>query len=135
MRELRHRPAQRLVKRDLLRRVGEMIVAANDVRDLHQRVVDHHHVVVNRNAAGAQDDGIADHFVGELDHAAHDVVKANGVLGNAQANGRSFAAGAAALRLRRIERPALAGIERRSLLGHLRPRDRAPAPPASRNSR
>ena len=50
MRELRHRPAQRFVQRDLLGSVRKMIVAADHVRDLHQRVVDDDHVVVDRHA-------------------------------------------------------------------------------------
>ena len=51
MRKFRHRPAQRLVERDLFRSIGKMIVAADHVRDLHQCVVNHHHVVVNRHPA------------------------------------------------------------------------------------
>ncbi len=92
-----------------------MIVAANDVRDLHQRVVDHHHIVVNRDAGRAQDDGIAHHFVGELDHATHDVVEADGVLGDAQADGRSLAAGTTALGFGGVEHTTLARVDRRKL--------------------
>ncbi len=84
-----------------------MIVAANDVSDLHQRVIHDHHVVVNRNAAGPQNDGIADRFVGEFHHAAHDVVKADGVLGNCQSDGRSFAARTPTLGLGWVELPTL----------------------------
>ena len=60
MRELRHLPTQGFIQRNLLGRVRQMIVAANHMRNFHQRVVDHDHVVVNRNACRAQDDGIAD---------------------------------------------------------------------------
>ncbi len=93
-----------------------MIVAANDVGDIHQRVIDHDHVVVDRNATGAQDDGIADHLAGELDHAVHDVVEANRMFGNAQANRRSLAAGSSPLRLGGVQHAALSGINGRLLI-------------------
>ena len=50
--------------------------------------------------------------------AAHDVVKANRMLGNAQANRRGFAVLAAALALRRVERAALARVIGRLLMRH-----------------
>ncbi len=118
MRELGHRPAQRLVKRNLLGRVGKMVVAADHVRDFHQRVVHHHYVVVNRNAARPQDDGIAHCFVGEFDHAAHDVVKTNGMLGYGKPDCRGLTTGATAFGLRRIEPAAFSRIHRRAVLRH-----------------
>src|SRR5664280_3743756 len=63
-----------------------------------------------------QDDGIADHFAGELDWAVHDVVKANGVLGNAQPDRRRFAICPAALAVLGIERAAFSGVDRRLLM-------------------
>ncbi len=65
-----------------------MIVSANHVSNLHQRVVNHHHVVVDGHAVGTQNDGIADDFVGKLNVSVNDVVKANGMLGNPQAEWR-----------------------------------------------
>ena len=47
----------------------------------------------------------------ELDRAMHDVVEANGMLGNAQANRGSLAAGTTALGFRGIERAAFPGID------------------------
>ena len=95
-----------------------MVVAADHVGDLHQRVVNHHHVVVNRHPTGAQNDGIADHFVRELDIAVHNVVKADGMLGNAQPNGAGLARAPPPFGFFRIDGAALAGINRRSMLGH-----------------
>ena len=88
---------KRFVQRDLLGCVGEMIVAADHVRDLHQRVVNHDHVVVDRHPVRTQNDGIADDFVRELDVAVNDVVKADGMLGNPQPDGAGLAGRAARL--------------------------------------
>ena len=118
MRELGHRPAQCFVERDLLGRVRQMIVAANHVRDLHQRVIDHDDVVVDRDSRRPQDDGIAHCFVGKLDDAAHDVVKADRVLRNAQANRGLLSCSATAPRLGWVDATTCAGIERRAALGH-----------------
>ena len=70
-----------------------MIVAADHVRDLHQRIVNHHHVVVDRHPVRTQDDGIADYFVREFDIAMHDVMKADGMLGNSQPDRAGFSGG------------------------------------------
>ena len=51
----------------------------------------------------------------------HDVVKANRMLRNPQADGRRLATRAPPLRLRRIQRAALAGIDRRLLIRQLLP--------------
>src|SRR5689334_4252765 len=98
MRKLRHRPTQCLVKRDLLGSIGEMIVATYDVRDLHHRVINYHHVVVNRDASGAQDNGIAHCLAGKLNGTVHDIVKAYWMLRNYQPNGAQFSSSAPSLR-------------------------------------
>ena len=95
-----------------------MIVAADDVRNLHLGVVDHHHVVVNRHAAGAQDDGVADHLIGKLDRAAHHVVKAYGALGNVQADGAGLSRLLSPQRFGRIELAAGSRIDRRTMFFH-----------------
>src|SRR5271154_4950613 len=96
-----------------------MIVAANYVGDLHECVVNHHHVVVDRHAVGTQNDGIAHDFVGELDVSVNNVVKADGVLGNLQPYGASFARGSTALGFVRVNRPALSRIDRLAAFGYV----------------
>ena len=55
MRKLRQRHAKRLEEEDVLRRVGEVVLAANDVGDPHVGIVDHNGEVIERRAIGAQD--------------------------------------------------------------------------------
>src|SRR5271170_4455469 len=88
-----------------------MIVAANYVGDLHQRVVDDDHVVVDRHAVRTEDDGIADDFIGKLDISVNDIVKADGMLGNPQPDGAGFAGHAAALGFFGVHHAALARID------------------------
>src|SRR5437868_8535381 len=110
MRELRRRPSQSFVKSDLLGSVGQVVIAADDMGDFHQRVIDDHHVVVNRHPVRAGDDGIADYFAGKLHRPVHDVVKANRPLGNAQADGGRLTRSSALLSFSWIYYPALAGV-------------------------
>ena len=117
VRELRHGPVESLIQRHLFRRIGEMVVAADDVGNLHQRIVDDDYVVVNRNPGRAQDDGIAHHLIREFDLAVHDVVKTNGSLRNAQADGARFAGLAASQRLFGIEAATGSWINRLAMLG------------------
>src|SRR5271157_2531000 len=114
--KLRHRPTQRLVKCHLLWRVGEVVVATNHVRDVHERIVHDDHVVVNRHARGAHNDGIAHHLVRKLDWAVDDVVEPNGMLGDTQANRGGLAIRSAALALSGIESAAFARIDGRLLM-------------------
>jgi len=51
VRELGQGPAEGLVDGDLLGSVGDVVVATDDVGDLHEGVVDGDHVVVNGDAA------------------------------------------------------------------------------------
>ena len=67
--KLRQDRAQRLIKLDLPGRIGEMIVAANDVGDLHVDVVDDDTKVIGRGAVGAGDDQIVQLAVVEHDVA------------------------------------------------------------------
>ena len=66
MSEFRHRPAEGLVDRHLAGRVGDVVVAANHMSDLHERIVDGDDVVVNGNAGkrrrwrGADEDRVAE---------------------------------------------------------------------------
>jgi hypothetical protein len=85
-----------------------VIVAANHVGDFHQSVVHHHHVVVDRHATRAHDDGVTDDFMRELNFSVDDVVKTNGMLGNAQANGAGLPRCPPPLGFRGVQGAALA---------------------------
>ncbi len=63
----RHRVPQRPVKEYLPRRVVQVVVAADDVRDSHLRVVDNDGEVVSRIAVGPLDDEVVEFFVVEMD--------------------------------------------------------------------
>ena len=58
--EHRQRVAERLVAEDLLRRVREVVVAADHVGDLHRDVVHDHAEVVGRRAVGAHEDPVVE---------------------------------------------------------------------------
>ena len=73
VRELRRRRAERLVEQHLLRRVRDVIVAADDVRDRHVDVVDDDRQVIGRMAVGAEDDEALDVLVVELDRPVHEI--------------------------------------------------------------
>ena len=60
---LRHVPAERLVDLRLARGVGEVVVAADDVRDAHVVVVDDDGEHVGRRAVGAQQDEVVEILV------------------------------------------------------------------------
>ena len=48
--ESRERPAERFVDKNLLRRVGQVIITADDVSNLHQGIVDNDGIVVGWQA-------------------------------------------------------------------------------------
>src|ERR1035441_7924462 len=98
MGELRNRPAEGLVDGDLLGGVGDVVVAADDVGDLHQRVVDGDDVVVDGDssrdsARGADEDRVADGFSGELDGAADKIMEAERMILDFEADGEWLAIG------------------------------------------
>src|SRR5262249_5590468 len=55
MRELRRLPAEPLVEQELLRRRADPLLAADDVADLHQVIVDDDREMIGREAVGLQD--------------------------------------------------------------------------------
>ena len=59
-----------------------MVIAADHMRDLHLRIVDDDHVVVDRNPRRTHDDRIADRFAVKSHIAANYVVKIDWMLGN-----------------------------------------------------
>ena len=80
------RVAERLVAEDLLRRVRQVVVAADDVADAHGDVVDDHAEVVGRGAVGAHEDPVVELPVVEGHRAVDEVVDHRGaVVRDAQA--------------------------------------------------
>src|SRR5689334_3221573 len=117
MRELRYRPAQGLIQRHLLGGIGKMIVAPDHVRNLHQGIVNYHHIVVNRHPVRTQDDGITYYLVRKLYLSVHDVMETDGMLGNAQTDRTRFPACPAPTGFSRSDGPALARIDRLAMFG------------------
>src|SRR5262249_12293119 len=71
------RRAESFVKLDVLRRVREMILAADDVRDFHLDVIDHIHEVKDPRAVRAPDGHVGmRRRVGEIkiDFSTHEIV-------------------------------------------------------------
>ena len=71
--ERRHGCAEGLVDHDLARGVGQMVVATDDVGDLHHGVVDNGRKVVRGRAIGAEDDKVVE-LLGIEGHLAVDGV-------------------------------------------------------------
>ena len=95
MREDRRRRTEGPEQQDVLGRVREMVLAADDVADGHGDVVDDDREVVERRAVGADDDEVAaeDARV-DADHAPHDVAEVDDALADAEADRRAAALGA-----------------------------------------
>jgi hypothetical protein len=70
----RHRRAERLQDVDLARRVVDVVVAADDVRDAHVPVIDDDAEIVGRRAVGARDDQVVEFAVGDLDAPLDEVI-------------------------------------------------------------
>ena len=79
--------AERAQDVDLRRRVRDVVVAADHVRDPVEHVVDRRGEVVDRAAVGADDDRVGEVLVRELDPAAHRVVpRDRALVGHAEAD-------------------------------------------------
>ena len=114
MRELGRCEPERLVEQNLPRRVRDVILAADHMRDLHQRIVHDHGEVVRRRAVGANDHRIADHLGLKTDLAADGVGEDDlASLGHAKADRRPLARRNARAGLLAWYGAARAGIERR----------------------
>src|SRR6266542_342827 len=112
--ELRRRKPQCLVEQDLPGRVRDVVLAADHMRDLHQRVVDDDSEVVLRPPVGPDDDRIAELLRVERDIAAHDVVECDlRAVGDLEPNHGALARFHAPARLLGRQRPAGAAIARR----------------------
>ena len=119
MGEQRLRVAERPEQQDVLGRVREVVLAADDVADLHRRVVDDDREVVERRAVAADDHEVAAE-VGDvdLDVAADDVVEGDDALADPEAERAPAALGLARGPLLGGEVRAAADVARR-LLGRL----------------
>ena len=71
----RRRHAERPQQVDLPRRVVDVVIAADDVRYPHVRIVHHHREVVGRRAVGAGDDEVVEFRVFEGDGPAHQILE------------------------------------------------------------
>ena len=79
---------------DVLRRVGQVVLAADDVADLHRGVVHDHREVVERRAVAADDDEVAtERRRVDGDVATDEVVELDEALGDAKAERRAPALG------------------------------------------
>ncbi len=84
---------QRLVQGDLPRGGGEQVLAAQDVGDLHQRVVDRVDQRVERGAVGTDDAVVRDVLRGEGQLAADQVREGDRLVGHPEADDRLPALG------------------------------------------
>ena len=73
--ELRQRRAERFEDVDLARRVVDVVVAADNVRDVHVQIVHHHAEIVRGHAIGTHDDQVVQLCVLHDDGAFHEVVE------------------------------------------------------------
>src|SRR5256885_15267779 len=94
-----------------------MVIAANYVGDLHQRVIDDDDIVVHRHSRRTQNDRVAHNFIGKFDSTVNDVMEANGTLWNAQADRAGFRGSSPALRFGGGDGAAFAGGNRLTVLG------------------
>ena len=98
-----------------------MVVTADDVSDLHQRVVNRDHVVINRDAGRntscrSDQDRIADGISRKLHIAAYNVMKAQRRLGNSEAYGKDFAGLSARSAGGRVNQATAARVDLRAML-------------------
>ena len=126
MRERRRRASERLIEQDLLRRVRDVIVAADDMRDPHVDVVDDDREVVGGLGVGAQDDEVFDHRVREFDRAVHQVGEAGLALRHLEADRARRSGGLTLLRSARPSARSRSG-RRSSRRPQLRPPVASPA--------
>jgi GxxExxY protein len=94
---------ERLVDKDLLRRVGDVVVTAQHERDAHDDVVTHDGEVVDGRAVGSEDDEVVDATVVELGDAVHRVIPRGLAVRDLEAQGERLARSRALFRFRGIQ--------------------------------
>ena len=94
MGEVRPLPAHRVIDLRLAERIGQVVVAADDMGDRHVVVVHHHGVLVGRRAVAAQDDHVVQLGVADAHRALDQIFNHRLALAwRAQADGRRHAGG------------------------------------------
>ncbi len=73
MRKARQVPPHRAVDHGLTEGVGQVVITANNVGDVHIMVIHHHGVLVGGRAIGAEDDHIIEFGIGDADFALHQI--------------------------------------------------------------
>lgn len=122
MGERGHGRAEGLINHDLARSIGKVVIAADDVGDLHHGVVDDGREVVRGRTVGAEDDKVVE-LLGIEGHLAMDSVVDDdvaAVLGHLDAQDVGLAGLDAAARLLGIEIAAAALIALEGVLALLR---------------
>jgi hypothetical protein len=74
VREHRQRRTERAIDQELARRVRDMVIAADHMRDRHADIIDDAGEVVGRQTIRAHQHEVVEHLAREADAAAHDVV-------------------------------------------------------------
>ena len=74
MAETRPLPAHGVVNLRLAERVGQVVVAADDMGDRHVVVIDDHRVLIGRCVVAAQDDHVVELGIAHADHALHEII-------------------------------------------------------------
>src|SRR5580704_14872340 len=120
--ELRDRPAECLIDSYLFGGVGDVIVAADDVSDAHESVIDGDDVVINRDAGRdatgtADQHRVADCVCCKLYWPANNIVEAEGMVFYFQADGELLAFGEVALDRGSVEGAAAPGVDLRAVCG------------------
>ena len=110
----RHGTAERLEQKLLAGGVGQVVVAADDVRDAHVPVVDDGGEVVAGDAVGADDDGVAERVRADDDPPADQVVDDDLPRGHLEAHGGRLARVQPAPHLLGRQREAAAVVARRA---------------------
>ena len=120
VREAWRRPTEGLVDQELFEGVREVILAADDVRHLHQVIVDHDREVVDRNPARADQDDILDVLRMNRHRAPDQVIDlVAAILRHAQAPGGCLSGSDPSLDILRLEiaaQPVVAVVLLRRLL-------------------
>ena len=111
-----HVVAERPEQQDVLGRVRQVVLAADDVGDGHRRVVDDDGEVIERVAVGANDDEVAAEVRDvDLDAAADDVVERDDALPDPEPQRPAATLGLAGSPILRGQRRAPADVLRRQL--------------------
>ena len=96
--------AERAEEEHVLGRIGEMVLAADDVADAHGDVIDHDREVIQRRTVRTRDDEIAAQRAGiDADASTHEIVEFDGTCADAEAHDRGPAFRTSGLALHLVE--------------------------------